>query len=71
MLSAKVHGGLRQIVDSKGDVRNDFDALGRVAVRLGADPLDPERAGLKTGDVNPVSSAPVQEGAFGPVDPSS
>src|SRR5437667_4671075 len=42
-----------QIVDGKGDVRNDSDDLGHVAMRLEPDPLDPVGTGLKTGDVNP------------------
>src|SRR6266498_3747394 len=42
-----------QIVDGKGDVRNNSDDLGHVAMRLEPDPLDPIGTGLKTGDVNP------------------
>src|SRR5437667_2150142 len=38
---------------AKGDVRNDSDDLGHVAMRLEPDPLDPVGTGLKTGDVNP------------------
>ena len=41
------------MVDGKGDVRNDSDDLGHVAMRLEPDPLDPVGTGLKTGDVNP------------------
>src|SRR5438552_3738679 len=42
-----------QIVDGEGDVRNDSDDLGHVAMRLEPDPLVPVGTGLKTGDVNP------------------
>jgi hypothetical protein len=45
--------GFVQIVDGKGDVRNNFDDLGHVAMRLEPDPLDPVGTGLKTGDMNP------------------
>src|SRR5437867_3670969 len=45
--------GFVQIVDRKGDVRNDSDDLGHVAMRFEADPLDPVGTGLKTGDMNP------------------
>jgi hypothetical protein len=45
--------GFVQIVDRKGDVRNDSDDLGHLAMRLEPDPLDPEGTGLKTGDMNP------------------
>jgi len=45
--------GFVQIVDGKGNVRNDSDDLGHVAMRLEPDPLDPIGTGLETGDVNP------------------
>src|SRR5207247_10236507 len=45
--------GFVQIVDGKGDVRNNSDDLGHVPMRLEPDPLDPVGTGLKTGDVNP------------------
>ncbi len=45
--------GFVQIVDGEGDVRNNPDNLGHVAMRLEPDPLDPVGTGLKTGDVNP------------------
>jgi hypothetical protein len=45
--------GLVQVVDGKGDVRNNSDDLGHVAMRLEPDPLDSVGTGLKTGDVNP------------------
>src|SRR5438067_2176595 len=44
--------GFVQIVAGKGDVRNNSDNLGHVAMRLEPDPLDPVGTGLKTGDVN-------------------
>jgi hypothetical protein len=40
-----------QIVDGKGDMRNDSDDLGHVAMRLEPDPLDPVGTCLKTSDV--------------------
>jgi hypothetical protein len=45
--------GFVQIVDGEGDVRNNPDNLGHVAMRLEPDPLDPVGTGIKTGDVNP------------------
>src|SRR5437899_12131919 len=45
--------GLRPNRRHKGDVRNDSDDLGHVAMQFEPDPLDPVGTGLKTGDVNP------------------